>query len=423
MANITGTTSNDLLIGDIQPPDIADVILGLAGADQLFGRSGDDRLEGGIGNDLIRGGADNDLMLGQAGIDYLGAVFGAISSDFSITLEVLVASESGDDVIDGGPDNGYLSGGNGNDRLIAGNAIDFLGEFEVTLRRLDGNPFRNAIVLRGSDPGDDVINAGSGNDYLSGGDGNDRLFGEDGDDVLGAISREFRLSEVDASLGELVPIGASFTGSDAGNDVMSGGDGNDRIVGGEGDDFLRGGPEEDILGEDAEALEPGNDRLAGGTENDVLNGGAGDDWLNGGGDRDVLWGGQGSDRLIAGTEDDRLTGTDLLTLGRNEIDTLTGGSERDIFVLGSRRQGSFYNNGNPGDRGLADYALITDFQLRGGDRLELAGRATQYRIRQSPIPGVRGQAIFFVAGQTAAELIAIVQGNLPLNFSQGFVFV
>ncbi|WP_448572356.1 hypothetical protein [Trichothermofontia sp.] len=51
--------------------------------------------------------------------------------------------------------------------------------------------------------------------------------------------------------------------------------------------------------------------------------------------------------------------------GQNEIDTLTGGVGADVFVLGDRFRA------DDASTGLADYALITDF-----DPIAIAAKST-----------------------------------------------
>ena len=127
---------------------------------------------------------------------------------------------------EGGNDRMYVSynfsasvtafGGDGNDSIYGGAAMDFLyGE-----------------------NGNDYIYARSGNDYLFGGNGNDYLYGY------------------------------------AGNDYISGGAGNDYLSGSSGNDWLYGG-----TGYDRLYGSSGNDYLSGGIDGvaDYLNGGSGAD--------------------------------------------------------------------------------------------------------------------------------------------------
>ena len=116
----------------------------------------------------------------------------------------------------------------------------------------------------------------------------------------------------------------------------------------------------------------------------MLKGGSEDDEIRGELDYDQLEGGAGNDRLI-GVDDTTVLLVPELGFGKGEKDILTGNQGNDTFVLGTRlsdgRDFSFYNDGNPGNAGLEDYALITDFKFFDGsnsenpeiDKIQLAG--------------------------------------------------
>ena len=114
-----------------------------------------------------------------------------------------------------------------------------------------------------------------------------------------------------------------------GNDRLNGRHGDDWIFGYGGDDILKGGKGNDnLLGHD------GDDRLIGGGGQDTLNGLAGNDTLIGGG---------GADHFVSAYDG---------------IDSWTGGRGADTFQIGN-----FY-------AGL-DGAVVTDFNLRQGDQVDL----------------------------------------------------
>jgi Ca2+-binding RTX toxin-like protein len=71
--NITGTNSDDSLIGSLPSADSdgANLIQGGDGNDFIDGLGGNDILFGGSGNDHILGGAGNDQIVGGAGVDKL----------------------------------------------------------------------------------------------------------------------------------------------------------------------------------------------------------------------------------------------------------------------------------------------------------------------------------------------------------------
>ncbi|MEM9005604.1 MAG: matrixin family metalloprotease, partial [Cyanobacteria bacterium P01_F01_bin.86] len=150
----------------------------------------------------------------------------------------------------------------------------------------------------------------------------------------------------------------------------------------------------------------GNDTLRGVNGNDRLEGGAGRDRLEGGTGNDKLFGGQGRDQLFGGNGNDLLRGNK--GTGKNEKDVLRGGGGADTFVLGDKSN-VFYNDRKANTLGASDYALIQDFNRGQGDVIRLKGKASNYRIGNSPVEN--GKAIFLkTRGQD--ELIAVVQGNV-----------
>lgn len=68
-----------------------------------------------------------------------------------------------------------------------------------------------------------------------------------------------------------------------------------------------------------------------------------------------------------------------------------------------------------------DYALIKDFNLPQGDRIQLKGIAQDYRLGTSSV--AMRPTIFWQKGQLTPELIAIVQGDALTNLNDGFDFV
>ena len=176
----------------------------------------------------------------------------------------------------------------------------------------------------------------------------------------------------------------------------------------------------------------GNDILRGEENNDWINGNQGNDLINGGDNQDTLHGGKENDTLIGGLGNDVLYGDrgndilqgidpDAINPGNGEIDTLTGGTGVDTFVLGDENQ-AYYNSGNSDDSGLTDYALITDFDINE-DIIQLSGDLTNYQLIAAPEDLPSGTAIFL---QTDGEneLIAILEGTSNLSLeSDAFVFV
>jgi hypothetical protein len=254
--------SDDCLLEDLNPPNLASILLlsnpgqetlnggnddnfimgrsinesinGLAGNDIVFGMGGDDNIDG---------GADNDLVFGNEGSDFLGGGTGNDTIYAGKDNDAVFGTE-GDDYLRGDMGNDLVAGGDGNDSIFGGKDDDILlGE--------EGDDY----IL--GDLGNDTINAGNGNDIAFGNEGADLIFGLFGDDTLYG---------------------------DQENDSLDGGEGNDLLFGGDGNDVLCG--------------DTGNDTLYGGNGNDILGGGAGDDFLSGDVGNDTLIGGSGSDLFL-----------------------------------------------------------------------------------------------------------------------------
>jgi Ca2+-binding RTX toxin-like protein len=126
----------------------------------------------------------------------------------------------------------------------------------------------------------------------------------------------------------------------------------------------------------------------------------------------ILWGTTGNDTITGGGGDDRIAGVPVTgvlpaNLGRGQIDTLTGGSGKDTFLLADSR-GNFYDDGSTRTQGLTDYALIKDFNSLD-DKLQLRS-SSQYLYRHS----TRTTEIFLGNGDTffssADELIGRLEG-------------
>lgn len=167
-----------------------------------------------------------------------------------------------------------------------------------------------------------------------------------------------------------------------------------------------------------------NDVLKGSNRAQTLEGRGGDDTLKAGGGNDTLLGGRGNDRLLGHSGRDWLTGANTSgnKPGFRERDVLIGGGDRDVFVLGDSRK-VFYNDGVANSMGTSDYAFIQDFNKNSGDKIQLKGRAADYRLGAAPKGTGRGQGIFLqTSGQD--ELIGVVRGNNDLLLrSSAFRFV
>lgn len=219
---------------------------------------------------------------------------------------VIVPTEPGDDVIDGGNGDDTIFGEQGNDTIQGGEGND----------TIDGGEGNDTID---GGNGQDVINGGAGDDMIDGGQGDDQILGGTGNDV------------VDGSAGQDVIDGGE------GDDALRGGGGDDRITGGEGADDLRGGQGQDQLeggiGDDRLSGGEGDDRLFGDDGDDVIVGGLGQDQMQGGDDRDtfiVASGDEGNgDRIDGGTEGDDLDTLDLSGAGPLRFVNVTDDADGD----------------------------------------------------------------------------------------------
>ena len=162
--NLTGSASgNDTLRGDGN----ANVILGLGGNDTLQGGAGGDTLDGGDGFDFANYSNDGSVRID---IDQ-GIMNGDAAGDILISIEGIIGSNAGNNVLKGDDANNVFSAGGGNNNLQGRGGDDTLiggsGDDQVT-----GNL------------GNDTLNGGGGNDILNGGAGDDDMTGSAGSDIF-----------------------------------------------------------------------------------------------------------------------------------------------------------------------------------------------------------------------------------------------
>lgn len=244
------------------------------------------------------------------------------------------------------------------------------------MTQINGTPFNdNGIdkpVLIGTSAPDQIY-AGTGHDKAFGGRGGDYIDGWEGNDTLyGGKGTSFD----EKNTGDDVLVAWS------GNDTLYGQDGDDWLDGSYDDDSLYGGPGDDILGNSV-VPEPGNDIMYGGRGNDKLYGGPGNDFLNGYGEYST-----------------------------GETDTLTGGSEADVFGLGYN--GSYTSIGYLG----AGHANITDFNWQEGDKIRLGGSKSSYSLTETSEFSTVGA--LDTAIKYSGDVIGVVKNVTGLNIDAGY---
>jgi len=179
MANFLGTTSDDLLVDDLNANSSFlgyggdDTVFGLDGQDTIYGNQGNDSLDGGTGNDTIFGGQDSDTLVGREGDDLLN---GNLGND-------QVRGGSGNDTLYGGKGNDSITGGTGSDLIGGDNGNDTL----IGANLGDANPGVGEI---------DTLTGGSGVDRFVLGDSS-KVFYNDGtgSSFSYAVITDFNLSE------------------------------------------------------------------------------------------------------------------------------------------------------------------------------------------------------------------------------------
>jgi Ca2+-binding RTX toxin-like protein len=337
-----------------------DTVNGGAGNDSIDGGAGNDSINGGDGDDFITGGTGINVIDGGAGIDTLA------EADFStLTTNLTINDNSATPLTLTLPDGSSVKNVERFINLKTGSGNDAI-TFSQTI---------NNIINSGS--GNDTINAGLGYDTIDGGVGTDTLIVDYSSNTSGNV--------IDSSVGSNGSGG--FNGYFyAGNNNAIGYDQVSfsnieqfQITGtGYGDTIITGG---------------GNDTVNGGAGNDSIDGGAGNDTIDG----------------VNGTAP---------SPGVSEIDTLSGGTGNDRFILGNATK-AYYDDGNTLTSGGSDYADITDFNI--GDVIQLQGSSSNYLLS---VVGSDTQILINKPSTEPDELIGIVRNQTGLNLTaSNFAYV
>ncbi|MBG1269835.1 calcium-binding protein [Nostoc sp. WHI] len=471
--SLFGALGNDFLDGGFN----RDTLDGSAGNDTLNGGDDNDSLSGGTGNNLVNGGAGRDTLIAQNGNfpaigDVGDTLIGGVGNDelrvegasnyfltndrlfvgnlvhqFSEVEAVRLTGTSGNDTINASQallsDRTHLFGGAGNDTIIGSRGVDQINGGDGNDSIVGGTGFNflrgnngNDTLLGGND--DNNLNGGEGSDFLQGGAGRDSFSdsafdGASDDQYIGGGGEDSLLIQGDNSfdlfsfandpnksqikggkVGPFANIDDSATGTDTlqgiENVEIQGGDSSNRIDASRANEnvsvFLGGRGGSDIL-----LGGSGNDVLFGGSEGDVLTGGAGNDRLNGDSGNDRLDAGQGNDTLFGGGN-----------FNSGEIDILTGGrafggvQSVDTFSLNdSYRQ--------------AGHAIITDFSVVDGDKINLRGSASDYTfVQQRFTPGSSTNSfsvldtVIFFGSPAFGDVIAVAEDVSLTAFTAGITF-
>ncbi|MBD2492423.1 Calx-beta domain-containing protein, partial [Aulosira sp. FACHB-615] len=158
-----------------------------------------------------------------------------------------------------------------------------------------------------------------------------------------------------------------------------------------------------------------------GIENFNITGTVYNDFFQGFAGNDTIIGGAGNDSINSSAGNDIIIGVNpyAATPGLNEIDTVTGGTGSDRFILGNAAN-IFYDDGNTTTAGTNDYALIKDFNPNE-DFIQLKGSKSNYLLAASPINGISGTAIYLNKPSAEPdELIAIIEGVTGLDINSNY---
>jgi Ca2+-binding RTX toxin-like protein len=425
---LTGTSTSDLIIGDIYSPQ---------GNDFEF-----DTIDAGDGDDIIYADTEEDVPITLGGDIWNARSFTRPNPPWGTPNGARGTGGAGNDHFYGGGGRDEFLGGVGNDRLFG----------------LSGGD-----QLQGQD-GDDTVGGGEGDDALSGGRGRDLVRGQDGDDdVYG--------DALVASSAEIANDTDDTLHGDAGNDRIWGGAGSDLLYGGTGHDTLHGGTHSNgastLFVDAADRLfgESGDDLISGDRGNDLLDGGANNDNLNGEDGSDILIGGAGNDQINGGFGDlgsvdvaSYATATAAVTvslekqflnqntfgagvdclryveglIGSNFADTLLGDNGRNTInggagedrLTGGRAADVFGFNFSETTLSAPD--RITDFQF-GSDKIDL------FSSTGSALPSPRGfsqarinrlaQNLFQLAAAVYSDANGAIAGNQPLGANRAALVV
>ncbi|WP_208349894.1 hypothetical protein [Pseudaestuariivita rosea] len=337
----------------------------------------DNTLQVFVGSETAGGMSHLALPLQGLGVTILDQRVGGQQLIGTAQDDLIIAGFSGDDTLSGGAGNDILvasdsdvtmTGGAGSDRFVlAQNENETtITDFQAGIDRLDMSAFE---MLRG-------VYQLTIEPLLSGARISFRdtfitVFSDDGQplDAFDLFGTGF--DHPDRVLVLSTPSGVQILGTEAANfiigsqggDTIAGYQGDDTILAGAGDDSIDGG-----IGNDALAGEDGDDTILAGAGADQVFAGVGDDSIEGDLGRDTLWGGDGNDTILGGEDHDSI-------MGGTGLDRVFGQAGNDTILTG---HGDDYADGGDGDD-LLDGFFGNDTiiggegndQLWGGDGLDV----------------------------------------------------
>ena len=361
--NVSGSNAgDDVLSGNSS----ANVLNGNGGNDQLFGEGGNDELIGGDGDDFLQGGGGSDINNGGAGIDT--ASFADIGAPVTVTVD---EEGNGEAVYFPAPGVEIV------DQLISienfVGTLDSTGADTIDLSNFFADESDPTVGVRVdldiATPGGEVSQDGviqvngvtvseitdfenivgtDGNDVLLGNQEINEIFGGDGDDAIhtfGGADFADGGDGIDTLLLTATPVGTVATlDEDGDGTVFINGNAADvfenfeNISGSNaGDDILTGNSSANVLNGNG-----GNDELFGLGGADTINGGDGDDFIAGGGGTDILDGGAGNDT-------NSFVGIGLGVTASLEDGTASYGAVNETFVNFENLDGSANDDNLTGD--------------------------------------------------------------------------
>jgi Ca2+-binding RTX toxin-like protein len=374
--NITGSSQNDILVGDSNNNTFA----GGAGADVLIGQSGFDTA------DYSKSAAAVSITLETTPTDPLAESTGKGGDAEGDTLQLIerLIGSAFDDTLTGGELNDTLMGGAGADKIDGGLgtdtaeysssgaavsvALDDAGGATVSGGDAEGDQLTSMENLIGSSF-DDVLTGNAVSNRIDGGDGDDLVRG--GGNTVGV--NEFLIGGAGVDTADYSTSAAGvialLSDSPTGGFVSVGGDA-------QGDVLVT---MENIIGSSF------SDQLFGASGVNNLDGGTGNDLLTGGGGADILNGGDGTDTASYASSTSAVqiildsTGAALGVGGDaagdqlTSIENLNGSAFNDVLIGNSGINRIDGGAGNDFIRGGANSNV--EF-LIGGDGIDTADYAT-----------------------------------------------